>query len=207
MTSGLEWNEWALPYSNLKNDAIMSFLVEDPIIFVLNKPLIDEPGKSFNYAGGSNILLGEIIKNATKMNIDEFSGKYLFEPIGIAPYYWLRYKNGVVEAAGSIKITPRDMTKIGVTFLNKGDWNSKQIISEQWVDKSTASFPGNSWNNNWDDYWGLKGYSYSWREGVNSPILQTIEDDGVFCPGHHIVFRELNQDYNKIVYGNMLKTQ
>ena len=66
MTSGLEWNEWALPYSNLKNDVIMLALVEDPVTYVLNKPLLDEPGKSFKYADGNNILLGEIIKNATK---------------------------------------------------------------------------------------------------------------------------------------------
>jgi CubicO group peptidase (beta-lactamase class C family) len=162
MTSGLEWNEWDLPYSNPKNDVIMMYQAEDPVTYVLNRPLIDEFGKSFKYAGGCNILLGEILKNATKMNIDEFSGKYLFEPLGIDPYYWSQYKNGVVDAAGSIKITPRDMAKIGVTFLNKGVWNGKQIISEKWVDKSAASFPGNNWLNNWDDHWGMKGYSYSW---------------------------------------------
>ena len=162
MTSGLDWNEWALPYGNPKNDVIMMNYAEDPVTYVLNKPLIDEPGKSFKYAGGCNILLGEILKNATKMNIDEFSGKYLFEPLGISPYYWSQYKNGVVDTAGSLKITPRDMTKIGVTFLNKGIWNGEQIISEQWVDKSAVSYPGNSWLNNWDDHWGMRGYSYSW---------------------------------------------
>ena len=162
MTSGLEWNEWALPYSNLKNDVVMLALVEDPVAYYLNKPLIDEPGKSFKYAGGCNILLGEILKNAAKMNIDEFSGKYLFEPLGIAPYYWSQYKNGVVDAAGSLKIKPRDMVKIGVTFLNKGVWNGKQIISEKWVDKSATSYPGNSWLNNWDDHWGMRGYAYMW---------------------------------------------
>ncbi|MHC4535977.1 MAG: serine hydrolase domain-containing protein [Planctomycetota bacterium] len=162
MTSGLEWNEWALPYSNLKNDVIMVWQVEDPITYILNKLLNGEPGKSFNYSGGNNILLGEIIKNATKMNIDEFSGEYLFGPLGIDPYYWSQFKNGVVEAAGTIEITPRDMAKIGVTFLNRGVWNEKRIISEQWVDKSATPFPGNNWMNDWDDHYGMRGYSYSW---------------------------------------------
>jgi CubicO group peptidase (beta-lactamase class C family) len=162
MTSGLEWNEWALPYSNLENDAIKMYFIEDPVAFVLNKRLIDEPGTSFNYGGGSNVLLGEILKNAAKMNIDEFSGKYLFGPLGIDRYYWAKYPNGVVDAAGSIEITPRDMVKIGVTFLNKGEWKGNHIISEQWVEKSAISFPGNSWMNDWDDHWGLRGYSYSW---------------------------------------------
>lgn len=162
MTSGLDWNEWAVPYANPKNDVIMLYQVDDPVAYVLNKGLIDESGKSFNYAGGNNILLGEIIKNAAGMNIDEFSGKYLFGPLGIDPYYWATYRNGVVDAAGSIEITPRDMAKIGLTFLNGGVWNGNRILSEEWVRKSAASYPGNSWLNDWDDHWGMKGYSYSW---------------------------------------------
>jgi CubicO group peptidase (beta-lactamase class C family) len=162
MTSGLEGNEWLVPYSNLKNDIIMTYQTEDPITYILNKPLIYEPGENFQYYGGSNIVLGEIIKNATKMNLDDFSGKYLFEPLGISPYHWELLNKGIIDGAGGLKITPRDMVKIGVTFLNKGNWNGQQIVSEKWVGKSAASFPGNKWMNNWDDHWGMKGYSYSW---------------------------------------------
>jgi CubicO group peptidase (beta-lactamase class C family) len=162
MTSGLDWNEWALPYANRNNDAIAIYFAEDPVAFVLSKPLIGEPGKSFNYAGGNNILLGEILRNATKMNIDEFSGEYLFGPLGIDPYYWTQLKNGVIEAAGSLKIKPRDMAKIGATFLDRGTWKGTGIISEHWVDMSAASYPGNNWMNDWDDHYGMRGYSYSW---------------------------------------------
>jgi len=162
MTTGLKGNEWLVPYNNPKNDVIMTYWAEDPIAYVISKPIIHEPGEFFQYYGGANFLLGEIIKNATKMNLDEFSGKYLFGPLGVTPFYWLQLNKGVVDGAGGLKITPRGMAKIGVTFLNKGVWNGKQIISEQWVDKSATFFPGNKWMNNWDDHWGMKGYSYSW---------------------------------------------
>jgi len=162
MTTGLQGNEWLVPYSNPKNDIVMTCWAEDPIAHVLKKPLLYKPGEYFQYYGGANFLLGEIIKNATKMNLDEFSGKYLFEPLGISSCYVSQLNNGVIEAAGGLKTTPRGMAKIGVTFLNKGVWNGKQIISKQWVDKSASSFPGNKWMNNWDDHWGMKGYSYSW---------------------------------------------
>ena len=162
MTSGLKGNEWLVPYSNLKNDVIMVYLAEDPITHILSKSLIYEPGETFQYYGGSNFVLAEILKNAAKMNLDEFSGKYLFEPLGITPFQWLQANKGVIDGPGGLIITPRGMVKIGVTFLNKGVWNRKQIISEQWVEKSAASFPGNSWMNNMGDFWGMKGYSYSW---------------------------------------------
>jgi CubicO group peptidase (beta-lactamase class C family) len=162
MRSGLDWNEWALPYSNPNNDVIMSYQAEDAIAYYLNKPLSDKPGVRFNYSGGCNILLGEIIKNAAGLNLDEFSGKYLFEPLGIDPYYWIQYNNGTIDAGGGLRIKPRDMMKIGVAFLNGGMWNGQRVISEEWVEKSATPFPGNSWLNDWNDHYGMKGYSYMW---------------------------------------------
>ncbi len=162
MTSGLAWNEWAIPYGDPNNDVIKMWYAEDPVTYALEKPLDGEPGKSFNYAGGNNILLGEILKNASGLNIDEFSGKYLFGPLGIDPYYWSQYRNGVIDAAGSVKIKPRDMAKIGLVFLHNGIWKGERIISEDWVEKSAASYKGNTWLNDKDDFHGLKGYSYSW---------------------------------------------
>jgi len=164
MTSGLEWYEWGVPLSSTDNDIIgLWFNCDDQIACILERPLVDEPGTSFTYSGGNMIVLGEIIKNATKMNIDEFSRKYLFEPLEIDSSNWtVRYPNGVIEAAGSLEITPRDMTKFGVTFLNNGVWNGQQIISEQWVEKSATTFPGNTGINIPGEDSGRVGYSYSW---------------------------------------------
>ena len=162
MTSGLQGNEWLVPYSNPKNDVIAVYWSQNPITHILSKPLKYEPGSFFQYFGGSNFLLAEILKNAAKMDLDAFSRKYLFEPLGIDAHYWFQLNKGVVDGAGGLKITPRDMVKIGVTFLKKGVWNGKRIIFEQWVEKSATPFPGNNWMNNWDDHWGMRGYSYSW---------------------------------------------
>ncbi|GAI75741.1 unnamed protein product, partial [marine sediment metagenome] len=103
MTSGLEWNEWGAPLSSPANDIVGLWFppCEDPITCVLQRPLVDEPGTSFTYNGGGMNVLGEIIKNATGMNIDEFSGKYLFEPLETDSFdWWQRFENGVIEASG-----------------------------------------------------------------------------------------------------------
>lgn len=161
MTSGLEWREWSAPYSSPDNPNIgIWYQDKDPITYILEKPLIDKPGTSFNYSSGNTIVLGEIIRNATKMTIDEFSSKYLFEPLEIDSSTWaVKYENGV--DANNLKLKPRDMVKIGVTFLNNGIWNGKQIIPEQWFLKSTTSFPGNN-KIEVPGEDGINGYSYSW---------------------------------------------
>ena len=164
MTSGLEWDEWGAPLSSTDNDIIsLWFNCDDQVTCILERPLENEPGTSFTYSGGNMIVLGEIIKNAAKMNIDEFSRKYLFEPLGIDSSNWtVRYPNGVIEAAGSLEIIPRAMAKIGVTFLNNGVWQGEQIISEQWIEKSAVAFPGNNGINIPGEDSGRVGYSYSW---------------------------------------------
>jgi CubicO group peptidase (beta-lactamase class C family) len=164
MTSGLDWEEWNAPYSSEDNPIVgIWFSDKDPVTYILERSLIDEPGTSFRYYGGNMIVLGEIIKNATKMNIDEFSTEYLFEPLEIDSFdWWLRFENDVIEAAGGLKITPRDMVKVGATFLNNGVWNGKQIVSGQWVEKSAISYRGNKGINVPGTDQKNVGYSYSW---------------------------------------------
>lgn len=164
MTSGLQWNEWNAPLSSQENDIIgIWFSGEDPITYYLERPLVNQPGTRFAYSGGGIIVLGEIVRNATNMSIDEFSGKYLFEPLGIDSFdWWNRFENGVFEAAGCLRITPRSMVKIGITFLDGGTWKGNRIVSEQWVEKSAVSFPCNNDIRIPGEDLGKTGYGYTW---------------------------------------------
>jgi CubicO group peptidase (beta-lactamase class C family) len=162
MTAGLEWKEWSAPYSSTDNPTIgIWFSEKDPVTFILEKPLLDAPGTSFTYSTGNMILLGEIIRHASNMNIDEFSRVYLFEPLGVDSSNWPEiYDNGVYN--NTLYITPRAMMKFGVTFLNNGVWNGARIVSEQWVEKSANPFPGNHGINVPGEPSGKLGYSYTW---------------------------------------------
>ncbi|WP_158594683.1 serine hydrolase domain-containing protein [Ulvibacterium marinum] len=164
MTSGLEWSEWQSPYSNLENPIIaIWYSKKDPLSFILEGQLVHEPGTSYSYYGGNMIILGEIIRNATKMAIDEFSAKYLFDPLGIEVFDWsVQFNNGVFEAAGGLRLKPRDMLKIGITFLHNGVWKGNRIISEQWVEKITTPFHGNTAIKVPGEDSDKIAYSYSW---------------------------------------------
>jgi CubicO group peptidase (beta-lactamase class C family) len=68
----------------------------------------------------------------------------------------------VIDAGGGLKMTPRDMVKIGVTYLNNGVWNGERVISEQWVEKSATSYAGNTGIDVPGTDKRNVGYSYSW---------------------------------------------
>nr|WP_319266728.1 serine hydrolase [uncultured Draconibacterium sp.] len=164
MTSGFQWDEWSVALSSTQNDAIgIYFSDKDPVEFVLERPLIAVPGTHFTYSGGDMQILEKILKNATGMNIDEFSEKYLFGPLGIESNdWWLKYDTGEISTGGGLKLTPRDMLKVGVLFLNDGDWNGEQIISKEWVDKCGHPFGPNYGIKIPGEDLGTVGYGYTW---------------------------------------------
>ena len=172
MTSGLEWVEWGPSYADPENnDLIALWWCEDPLACILENPLVSEPGTDFTYNSGNTILLGAIIRNATGKDIEAFAAEYLFKPMGIDPVAWDWMNDEVINSGGSQLMTPREMLKFGVTYLNDGLWDGQQIVPEQWVEASAKPFPGpgSSWRNSWwkpippdDGTRGQRGYAYGW---------------------------------------------
>ena len=196
MTSGLQWDEWSAALSSEKNDGVgIWFSEKDPLSFILERPLVSRPGTSFTYAGGNMIVLGEIIRQATGMDIDEFSGKYLFGPLGIYSFDWYnRFPNGVIEAATGLALTPRGMVKIGATFLDRGVWEGNQIVPEEWAEKSATTFAGNTGIDIPGEDSGLNGYSYSWwtKEYSESGQKVHMHSAGGWGGQHIMVLPELD---------------
>jgi CubicO group peptidase (beta-lactamase class C family) len=136
MTAGLAWNESDLPYTDAHNDHAAMNASGDPIRYVLERPIVTAPGRTFVYNSGISILLGEIIHKVSGLTADKFADRYLFGPLKITNYYWLKYPNGVVQTGGGLWLRPYDMAKIGCLYLNGGRWNGSQIVSAGWIETS-----------------------------------------------------------------------
>ena len=132
--------------SNMRNS-------NDWVKFIFNLPMTSKPGETFSYCSCNFYLLGEIIYRATKLTPHEFVKKYLFSPLQISNSKWLTNYKGMNHGWGDLFLYPYDMAKIGKLVLDKGKWQNKQIVSEQWIKKSLQTFsklPDN------------KGYGYGW---------------------------------------------
>ena len=139
MCAGLAWDEWTHPYSDPRNDHIQMLLSPSPIRYALSRPALAMPGKRFAYSSGISIALGEIIRHTSGMTVVEFAERFLFEPLGITDFYWAKYPGELVQTGGGLHLRSRDMSKIGCLFLNGGQWQGKQIVSEAWVRDSTRN--------------------------------------------------------------------
>jgi CubicO group peptidase (beta-lactamase class C family) len=114
------------------------------------------PGKKFEYTSFSAELLGILLERAVKMPISEYLQIKIWQPLGMeSNAYWsLDSKEHKTEKAFCcLNAVTRDFARFGRLYLNRGKWNGKQIVPEEWVEKcSHPSFPG---QNNYSYFWWL----------------------------------------------------
>lgn len=125
--------------SNPKSEGNETTMNSSPdwIQYTLDLPMIDVPGGKGMYCSGNPIILGRIIEKTTKMPLPEFAKQTLFKDIGIKNFVW-NFKPDVssAETFCQLYLSPRDMGKLGLLYLNQGAWNGKQVISKDWVKES-----------------------------------------------------------------------
>lgn len=138
MQMGTEWDE-SLPYTDPKNSEIAMELAPDRYRYVLDRPMVDVPGTRWNYNGGAVALIGKLIADGTGMPLDEYAKRRLFEPLGIKQHEWVQGSDDVPSAASGLRLTARDLAKIGGLIARGGKYEGRQVVPSDWLEKSFAS--------------------------------------------------------------------
>jgi CubicO group peptidase (beta-lactamase class C family) len=136
MSSGLSYVEQSLPWS----DDTKTYYDTDLRSLALSAKIEEAPGKRFHYNNYNPLLLGIILERTTHKHVSQYLEEKIWKPLGMeAPGSWSldsdasRYE----KMESGINARAIDFAKIGRLFLNNGNWNGKQIISEKWVNEST----------------------------------------------------------------------
>lgn len=149
MSDGMEWYEIGVPYVASQNTTTQLWQFdEDWVQFILDQPMVAEPGTQWNYNSGSSHLLSAIIEETTGMNASDFADLNLFGPLGISTI-WSGETRGRTIGAWGLNIRPQDMAKIGYLYLHNGRWEDEQILPEAWVEASTTAQVVNYYGYQW----------------------------------------------------------
>jgi CubicO group peptidase (beta-lactamase class C family) len=162
MTSGLDWSEGDPIYREM-------YYSNDWVQFVLDKSMVEEPGNQFNYCSGCSHILSAILQRSTGTGTLEFARQYLFEPLGINDFSWEMDSNNIPIGGWGLNLTPRDMTKLGLLYLNNGVWNGEQVVEAGWIRTSVSKHvetPGDlDYGYQWWIYPSLEAYTALGRDG------------------------------------------
>lgn len=135
MRSGLDCDDWN--QASPGNESKMG-RSDDWVKFTLDLPMRSEPGTAATYCSGGVIVLGRLVEKVSCRPLETFAREQLFEPLGIRNVEW-RFDpdRSSINTFCQLSLTPRDMVKIGLLYMNGGKWNGRQVLPAEWVNVST----------------------------------------------------------------------
>jgi CubicO group peptidase (beta-lactamase class C family) len=111
---------------------------DDPLRYILAKPLYAPPGTRFYYRDADPQLVGYALLRRTGRFEHDFAAERLFAPLGIQDYHWATGPGGISLAAHGLHLRPRDLAKLGQLALDGGVWRGERLVSEAWIAESTS---------------------------------------------------------------------
>lgn len=108
--------------------------------FALDLPVNEDKIKErhWDYFTAGVVLIGDILNKKIPGGLEKYSDEKLFAPLGINNYKWQYTPQNVVNTAGGLQMPALDLAKFGQLYKNKGVWNGKQILPEDWINKSLS---------------------------------------------------------------------
>ncbi len=162
-------------------DTLEMLQSEDAVQYVLDLEITSEPGTTWDYNDGNYHLLSAIIQQATGMSALEFAQAYFFGPLDISDVIWGSDQNGITMGGWGLWMTPRDMAKIGLLYLNEGVWEGQQVLPTDWVHKSVErqlqiENPGEPWDLYYGYGWWLHDIGAFAAHGSGGQFIYVMPD-------------------------------
>ena len=128
-------------------------------------------------------LIGKLIQKGTGQSLPNFARAALFDPIGVGATAWTNGLNGEPAASSGLRMTPRDLARIGQLILNRGQWEGRPVVLAEWFEKSFQPYLAVDEFRRYGYFWYLGDLQYG--NPPNRPIAHWI---GAFGYGGQRLF-------------------
>ena len=120
-------------------------------------PVEHKPGIHFTYNTGATFMLSAILQKVAGEKLVDYLKPRLFDPLGIKNPKWHESPDGINFGGFGLFLTTEEIAKFGQLYLQKGEWNDRQLVPEDWVISSGSRQVRNGSNPNEH---GEQGYGY-----------------------------------------------
>lgn len=172
MRMGMEWDE-TLPYSDPRNSEIAMENADDRLRFILDRPMVAEPGTVWTYSGGATAIIGALIEQGSGMPLDRFAKLHLFDPLGITEFEWNAGADDTVSAASGLRLTAPDLARIGQMISDGGTYQGQQIVAQSWLEQSMTKHTKTAGPLDYGYFWymppvAVQGATPPWTAGFGN---------------------------------------
>ena len=143
----------------------------DWVRFALSQPAECPPSSCMTYSTGNSHLISVILTNAAGKDLRTYAREVFFRPLGITLPNWDRDPQGYYLGGNNMGLRPRDMLRIGELFLNRGQYEGRQIVPESWIDRMWDVYAVSPWNGHrhgyywWSRVFGGEQTHFAWGYG------------------------------------------
>jgi CubicO group peptidase (beta-lactamase class C family) len=109
----------------------------EPVRGFLLIPPDREPGSVFAYNQPCTYALAAIVQRLTGQTLIEYLRPRLFDPLGIGLAGWQRDAAGRDLGYTGLHATTDAIARLGLLYLQRGVWNGRRLLSEQWIAEAT----------------------------------------------------------------------
>jgi CubicO group peptidase (beta-lactamase class C family) len=127
-------------------------------------------GTKYMYWDEATQHYGYTLTQIAGESLQDYLKRRILAPIGITTLNWKLDGTGkVLNWTGGIEISAEDLARFGLLYLNRGNWDGRQLINAEWVDQATrvqvpASIP-NALPNSTRKGAGVYGFHW-WPNGI-----------------------------------------
>ena len=132
------------------------------IRYLVDVPLVRDPGSGFDYSNLTTHLLGVVVARAAGTDLRTFAEDNLFTPLQAELGDWFTDLEYNYNGHGDIHMTARDIARFGLLYLNDGKYEGNQIVPAQWVDDSLQTYTEDAWRYRIGRNFTDMGYGYQW---------------------------------------------
>lgn len=154
----------------------------------LSLPVQREPGTHFVYNSAASHMLSEIIQKLTGQTLLAYLTPRLFEPLGIKPALWEVASDGTSTGGWGLSITTDEIARFGQLYLQRGQWNGRQIVPETWIAQATTkqvdngTDPNSDWNQGYGfQFWRCRHSAYRGDGAFGQYCIVMPECDAVLA--------------------------
>jgi CubicO group peptidase (beta-lactamase class C family) len=143
----------------------------------LAHPVPHKPGTHFRYNTPATYMLSAIVQKVTGQSVRDYLQARLFEPLGIEQPRWDSSPQDISIGGYGLFLRTEDIAKFGQLFLQKGEWQGKQLVPAEWIEQATSKQVSNGSDpeRDWD-----QGYGFQfWR--CRHSAFRGDGKDGQFC--------------------------
>jgi CubicO group peptidase (beta-lactamase class C family) len=101
--------------------------------YLLDTPMVRDPGTKAAYCSGSINLAGGAIIGTTHRWLPQFFAEHLAEPLQMQHYALNLTPTGEMYLGGGAYVRARDFLKLGQLFLDGGTWHGRRVIERDWI--------------------------------------------------------------------------